>query len=208
MPRSNLRLVQAILVLFIICGFIGGLVGAVNAVTKDRIFDLELERKNTAMRTVMPSGDLFTELTDLSAYGFDGTVSAFYEAIAPGGKLAGYCIEARPSGFASTMTVMVGVSAEGVVQGVVITDASGETPGLGTRVTEPAYTEQFVGKDSSLTFVKGSATASGEVSSISGATYSSRGVCEGVLSCIRAANTYTNAQKQNAQDASMTEVNE
>ncbi len=193
MPRSYLRLFQAIVTLFIICAFVGGLVGAVNALTADRIFDLKLQKTEAAMRTVMPSGEIFNEIGDVSAYGFDSNVSAFYEALGSDSSYIGYCVEAKPTGFASQITVLVGLSFDGTVQGVVITDCSGETPGLGNRVAEPAFTAQFNGKGATLAFSGGGAPAANEVSAISGATYSSRGVYEGVSSCIRAAISYTNA---------------
>ena len=193
MPRSYLRLFQAIITLFIICAFVGGLIGAVNALTADRIFDLKLQKTENAMRTVMPSGNIFNEIGDVSGYNFDSSVSAFYEALDSNNTCIGYCVEAKPNGFASQITVLVGLSFDGTVQGVVITDCTGETPGLGNRVAEPGFTSQFNGKGSTLAFSTGGAPASNEVSAISGATYSSRGVYEGVSSCIRAAISYTSA---------------
>ena len=193
MPRSYFRLFQAIITLFIICAFVGGLVGAVNALTADRIFDLNLRKTEAAMRTVMPSGEIFNEIGDVSAYNFDPNVSAFYEALDGNSDCIGYCVEAMPTGFASQITVLVGLSFDGTVQGVVITDCSGETPGLGNRVADSAFTAQFNGKGATLAFSTGGAPAANEVSAISGATYSSRGVYEGVSSCIRAAISYTNA---------------
>ncbi|MBR3692323.1 MAG: FMN-binding protein [Clostridia bacterium] len=193
MPRSYWRLFQAIITLFLICALVGGIVGAVNALTADIIFDIEREKTETAMRTVIPEGQLFNEIGDLSGFGFDGNITGFYEAMGEDGKCIGYCVEASPIGFASNITLLTGLSPDGIVRGVVITNCSGETPGLGNRVSEDSFISQFKGKDSSITFITGGAAGANEVSSITGATYSSRGVYEGVASCIRAVISYTAA---------------
>ncbi|MDR1328688.1 MAG: FMN-binding protein, partial [Oscillospiraceae bacterium] len=63
----------------------------------------------------------------------------------------GYVITATASGYggAGSLRIMLALSPEGVVTGVT-TLANGETKGLGSRVSEPGYEEQFVGMDKSL----------------------------------------------------------
>jgi len=79
-------------------------------------------------------------------------------------------VEGSGKGFHGQIGVMVGVSKEGKILDIGITSHS-ETPGIGSRVTEPSYTDRY----KSLPAKKGVA-----VDGISGATYSSKGVVAAV----------------------------
>jgi electron transport complex protein RnfG len=81
-----------------------------------------------------------------------------------GGEVFAVAIEGRGKGYHGTIGVMVGIGKDGGVLDIGITSQS-ETPGVGSRVTEPSFTDQFKG-------LKGKIA----VDAISGATYSSRGV--------------------------------
>ncbi len=86
------------------------------------------------------------------------------------GKTFAVALEARGKGFHGLIGVMVGVSREGRILDIGITSQK-ETPGVGSRVTGQSFTDQFKGLST-----KGPLT----VDSISGATYSSRGVVAAV----------------------------
>ena len=180
-----------VLSLTLICLIVTGAVAAVNTITYERIYTLDQARAAEAMRTVMPDASLYSGVEILESYQFDESVTGFYEASDADGNLIGYCVEATPNGFSDKLGLICGISLDGIVQGVSIVDASKETPGVGSRVTEESFYSQFVGKNAALKLVRGTASAANEVSAVSGATYSSRGVYEGVQSCIRAAATYT-----------------
>ena len=62
-----------------------------------------------------------------------------------------------------------------------------ETPGLGSKATEPIFKNQYVDKDvsNSLLVVKGSANNDNEISAISGATITSNGVTSGVNAAMK-----------------------
>ena len=77
-------------------------------------------------------------------------------------------------GFGGDLGVMIGYKLEdGSLVGIGITTLS-ETPGLGTRVTEPAFIDQFRGMapDAILTVKKDG----GDIDAVAGATISSRAV--------------------------------
>ncbi len=88
-------------------------------------------------------------------------------------------LEEYGQGFGGKLGVMVGfqLEAEKLV-GIGVTTLS-ETPGVGTKVREPSFTEQFVGMSRSEDFQI--AKDGGVVDAISGATISSRAVAEAVL---------------------------
>ena len=86
------------------------------------------------------------------------------------GETFAVAIEGRGKGFHGTIGVMVGVSKQGKITDIAITSQS-ETPGIGSRITEPSFTAQFQGLP---------ATGEPKIDGISGATYSSRGVMDAV----------------------------
>ena len=92
------------------------------------------------MSDVLPA-DSYTEVTDQYTGG-DPTVLNVYDA----GE-AGYVVQVKPAtSFSGNLTVMVGVGADGACTGISIT-SSGETSGLGSNASKPAFADQFVGKD-------------------------------------------------------------
>ena len=87
----------------------------------------------------------------------EGVVDAYKAA-----NGAGYVITAEAKGYGGPMQVMVGIKSDGTIDSVKLMSNS-ETAGLGTKTGEPAYTDQYKGKDSSLDGVE----------AVSGATISS-----------------------------------
>ena len=85
-----------------------------------------------------------------------------------------------PGGFDNTITMMVGVDAEGKVLGISIIKHT-ETAGLGAVAAAgtpagEAFRNEFVGATGSVSVSKDG----GEVEAITGATITSRAVCVGV----------------------------
>ncbi len=64
--------------------------------------------------------------------------------------------------------------------------ALSETPGLGTKINDPAFLEKFKGYSSSVTISKNPPSADNEIQAMTGATYSSRGLAEAVNTAIAA----------------------
>ena len=86
------------------------------------------------------------------------------------GKLQAVALEASGKGYGGQVNVIVGfdVAADTLV-GISVTTHK-ETPGLGSRIQEPAFTKQFKGKDPGKAMLK---KDGGDIDAISGATYSS-----------------------------------
>ena len=107
----------------------------------------------------------------------DGDPVLFF-VIKKAGEPYAITLEDYGQGFGGKVGVMVGFSlaAEELV-GIGVTTLS-ETPGVGTKVREPKFTEQFVGMKSGANFQI--AKDGGVVDAISGATISSRAVAEAV----------------------------
>jgi electron transport complex protein RnfG len=63
------------------------------------------------------------------------------------GELAGVAFRVvAPDGYSGNIEIMVGVDPAGAVTGIEILSHA-ETPGLGAKITQPAFKKQFVGKN-------------------------------------------------------------
>lgn len=75
--------------------------------------------------------------------------------------------------------ILVAINEDGSIKAVSIVSL-GETPGLGTKVQNKDFLEQFSGKKDSIELVKHSPASENEIQAVTGATYSSAGVTEAV----------------------------
>ena len=91
-------------------------------------------------------------------------------------RLLGYAVLAYANGYSSQIELLIGVSTDSKVAGVAVLSQS-ETPGLGTRITEQVFLQQFVGKSiNELTLSK----YGGKIDGITGASVSSKAVVDTV----------------------------
>ena len=166
-----------VIVLFAICAVTALLLGLTNYVTAPFIEANKAKTTQEAMAKVLPYDGEYAKVTDQYSGG-DATVLNIYSA-----GDTGYVVEVKPAtSFSGNLTVMVGVGADGACTGISIT-SSGETSGLGSNASKPAFADQFVGKTGEVKVTKDG----GEINAITGATITSRGVCEAVTSAIAAA---------------------
>ena len=164
---------QLVLVLFALSAITALLLGLTNVVTAPAIAANELAKKNAAMAAVLPA-DTYTPVEYTGA---DATIAEINKA-----GDAGYVVEVNCAGsFSGTLTIMVGVSNDGVCTGVEVTKTA-ETSGLGANAGKPAWREQFVGQSGSVAVAKDG----GAIDAITGATITSRAVSNGVNSAMAA----------------------
>ena len=93
------------------------------------------------------------------------------------GKCFAIAYEVMGEGYHGTVGIMVGIDIKsGNLTGMKVTTHT-ETPGLGARIVEPAFYEQFAGlgiQDLALS------NKGGKINAVSGATISSQGVVEAI----------------------------
>ncbi len=77
------------------------------------------------------------------------------------------------------LDMLVAMNTDGSVKAVSVVSLS-ETPGLGTKVQDGGFLEQYKGKSETLTAVKKAPSADNEIQAVTGATRSSKGVTEAV----------------------------
>ena len=168
------------------------LLGLVNGVTKDKIAAIDAEKTRVAMSAVVPEGSEFTdalELTDdvvAAAKAQGGTITELY-GVTNGGAEAGYVAKVAASGSQGTITMMVGIDANKAITGISVVSHS-ETSGIGTKVVgnEPnaagvPVLDQFIGMSGAGSLVVGK-----NITAVSGATVSTKGINTGVNAALAA----------------------
>lgn len=165
--------VRLTVTLFAITAVVALLLGFVNSITVDKIAENALIAQQEAVAKVMPKADIFGEVV----YEFENA-DAVFAAFAESGaerELLGYCVRVTVMGSQDEITMMVGVSLDGVVQGVSLISNS-ETPGLGSKASSGDFLGQYTGKSGTVT------TGSGEngINAITAATITSDAVTRGV----------------------------
>ena len=103
-----------------------------------------------------------------------------YDALDKTGNTAGHVVKASGQGYGDRIELLLGLDPEGkTITGLFILEHK-ETPGLGDKITEDEWRNQYVGKysDSSLVVIKGKSVNDNEIDAISGATISSRAVTD------------------------------
>jgi electron transport complex protein RnfG len=144
--------------------------------------ELELQ---AGLKEVLPQAASFSPVMVNNA-------TAYYRAFDGQGALTGAAFIASKKGYSSEIQTMVGLNLDGTISAVKVLEPVGETPGLGSRITEvkddttlfdalagkkknaaarPWFQEQFSGKR---------ANEIASVNSITGATISSKAVIEAV----------------------------
>ena len=154
--------------LFLITALVAAALAAVNMVTEPRIAAAKAEKLQNAISQVLPGGG---EKLDVPV---SGIVTNVY------GSDTGYAVEVQPAGFGGTITMMVGVSRDGEVLGISIVSHT-ETAGLGAvAAAKTTAGEAFRAGFEGLTGTAAVTKDGGTVDAITGATITSRAVCDGV----------------------------
>jgi len=132
-----------------------------------------------SLKEVMPVSEVFKPV------GKDGKI---FEGVAAG-KTVGTVVLVAPRGYSSNIQMLVGVDGELKVKGIKVLDQR-ETPGLGTNVLKPKFLGQFIGKSPADKL-----EPKKDVEAITGATISTRGVCEGVRAALKGASEFVKGAK-------------
>ena len=121
------------------------------------------------------------------------------------GQTAGWVVKSSGQGYADKIELLIGVDADAEnITGLFILDQK-ETPGLGNKIMEPVWRHQFNNKSTQqqLRAVKTKAAAPNEINAITGATISSKAVCDIInqsLNNLRQPLATADSGKQNPSD--------
>lgn len=148
------------IVLTAICLVVSAALAGTFAVTNPIIEKNKRIATEKALIEVLPGADSFGD----SPEGLPEGVVTLQAANNGVGSVAKVSVK----GYGGPVVMVVGIDPAGVITGVKVLEST-ETQGLGSRVTDPEYTQQFVGK-----------SEASEVASIAGATVTSEAVKKGV----------------------------
>jgi len=168
-------IIKMLVVLTAICAASGFILALVHSVTKEPIEYAMLKNvKEPAVKAVLtgfdndPVKDRISIDMGKDKKGKDVKLVVF--PAKKGGKTFAVAFESSAQGYHGPIGVMVGMDvAKKALSGISIVSHS-ETPGLGARIIEPDFTDSFKGKsmDEEL--------GVGDISALSGATLSTKGV--------------------------------
>lgn len=172
-------------VLFIICAIAAAALGFTNDVTYLKIEEQIVKANTEARKQVLSTADEFVLLDEAAMANIKSNpdysiVKEVYQAKA-GGNLIGHTVAVTPKGYAGSIEIIVGVDANGAVQGIKV-GSNTETPGLGKNAEKPAFSNQYNGKtwDNAISVIKSGTPKENEISAIAGSTITSKAVTAGV----------------------------
>jgi electron transport complex protein RnfG len=180
--ESNLK--TMVLSLLGVCAVASGLLGYMNKITEGPIAESKAKAKLEAIAKVVPefnnnpSEEMYTLPSDL------GDLECF--PAKKDGQLVGTAISTKTKiAFSGSFSLMVGIKPDGTLIETSVLEHK-ETPGLGTKMMEPKFKNQFVGKNPATNTIKVKKDG-GEIDAITAATISSRAFCDAIM---RAFNAY------------------
>ncbi len=176
--KDMLKITFPLVAIFVVAGIIMGLM--YQKTYPDR-FRAEQKEKDDALKEMAP-----TATDPIKAAGTwkaaDNKDHEYYQATAGGNPVADIA-ETAGKGYSSYIKMLVALSPDLKISDVKVLDMN-ETPGLGDQVLERNFLDQFKGKSlSQIVLIKGETKEN--IQAISGATYSSRGVTNGVKDAVQ-----------------------
>jgi electron transport complex protein RnfG len=174
-----------VVVLFVICATSGVVLSYVNEATKaPREYQYIKFVQEPSMKAVLTDfdNDPIKERINV-VVGEDGEGNPIEKVVFPAkkdGKTEAVAFSASAKGYHDLIEVMVGVGPDGKLTGISIMSHT-ETPGLGARIVEAKFTDQFAGLDLDTTKL---ASEGGKVDALSGATFSTVGVIAAVTEAL------------------------
>ena len=175
------KIIKNTVILTLITLIAGICLGAVYEITKEPIDQAQDAAKKEEWQQVFKDEDVNDfELVDVDQKAADKAikdlgVKATIDEVCTVGE-EGYVVTATDKeGYGGDIKITVGITADGTINGISILSIS-ETAGLGMRATEPAFYEQYQGKQAEK-FVVSKDGGDGEpIDALSGATITSRAV--------------------------------
>ena len=175
------KIIKNTIILTLITVIAGLGLGLVYEVTKDPIAAAQEEAKKEAWQAVFPDASL----DDFVAAEVDQAVAeqvvadlgvqATVDEVCTVGDLGYVVTTTDKEGYGGDIQITVGITTDGTVSGVSILSIS-ETAGLGMKATEPAFYEQYHGKQTESFYVSKDGGSGEPIEALSGATITSRAV--------------------------------
>ena len=169
------------LCLLVICLVCSALLAGVYALTKEPIDAAAKAKNEAAIMEVLPSAAVTVE--EERTVDFEGATYTYNLAYDELGNTVGCAINVAPVGFGGPIAIKVGFDVNGVIWNTKVLSQA-ETPGLGAKCVEPAFSEQFKGFDPAAKKLAVKKDG-GDVDAITASTITSRAYTDGVALAVK-----------------------
>ena len=169
------------LCLLVICLVCSGLLAGVYALTKEPIDSAARAKNEAAIKEVLPESAVAIE--EERTVDFEGASYTYNLAYDEQGNTVGCALNVAPVGFGGPISIKVGFDANGVICNTKVLSQA-ETPGLGAKCVEPAFSEQFKGFDPAQKKLAVKKDG-GDVDAITASTITSRAYADGLALAVK-----------------------
>jgi len=169
------------LCLLVICLVCSALLAGVYALTKEPIDAAAKAKNEAAIKEVLP--DVAVTIEEERTVDFEGASYTYNLAYDDLGNTVGCAINVAPSGFGGPISIKVGFDINGVIWNTKVLSQA-ETPGLGAKCVEPAFSDQFKGFDPAQKTLAVKQDG-GDVDAITASTITSRAYAEGLALAVK-----------------------
>ncbi len=172
------KILKLAFVLLVICAVTAGVLGIVNALTAQRIYDMAHAKEFEAYAVVLDSSSGYSEVD------FDKNAFPTVDSVMASNDGNGYVVKSTFSGAQGNITMVCGVDNDLACTGISIIEHS-ETSGLGAvaaanSAAGEAFRSQFVGQGRDIALSK----AGGLIDALAGATITSNALTEATANSI------------------------
>ena len=169
------------LCLLVICLVCSALLAGVYALTKEPIDAAAKAKNEAAIMEVLPETAVTVE--EERTVEFEGASYTYNLAYDEQGNTVGCAINVAPVGFGGPIAIKVGFDVNGVIWNTKVLSQA-ETPGLGAKCVEPAFSEQFKGFDPAAKKLAVKKDG-GDVDAITASTITSRAYTDGIALAVK-----------------------
>ena len=169
------------LCLLVICLVCSALLAGVYALTKEPIDAAAKAKNEAAIMEVLPAAAVTVE--EERTVEFEGATYTYNLAYDELGNTVGCAINVAPVGFGGPIAIKVGFDVNGVIWNTKVLSQA-ETPGLGAKCVEPAFSEQFKGFDPAAKKLAVKKDG-GDVDAITASTITSRAYTDGIALAVQ-----------------------
>lgn len=173
MSKKESTFINMTLTLFVITLVAGLSLGYVNDLTLEPKAKAKLARKVNALKQVLPQFDN-NPVEDVKMIKLDHIKDSveLYTAKNKDSYVGTAVVSSSEKGYSGLVKLMVGFNPDSTIQNIVVLEQK-ETPGLGTKMKEPKFLDQFKGKNPAQFNLKPKKDG-GDVDALTGATISTR----------------------------------
>ena len=190
MAKKESTFLNMFLTLLIVTAISSLAASMVYQATKGPIAEVQREKQERAIKQVMPG---FTELQEKKVQVVNGTDSVSVFKGFSNDQEVGVAVNAFTyQGYSGLIRILVGFNPDGTITNIEVLEQK-ETPGLGTKMAEPFFKDQFAGKNPATSELQVKKDG-GEIDAITAATITSRAFCDAVD---QAYNTFEKIKNQN-----------